>query len=68
MSDCYVGRKSCGCPVAAVVDNPEHKHDTARAIADWIRSGLTIERQSIEWVRANLHTCKCGAATEGDGK
>ncbi len=40
----YVAMKPCGCVVAAAVDNPEHKKDTAKDIAKWVRDGLTIQR------------------------
>jgi hypothetical protein len=57
-SQCYVGIKSCGCAVAACVDRPELAKDTAKTIAKWIKDGLTIERKSVEWARANLFACK----------
>lgn len=53
----YVGRKKCGCCVAAVVIDGELKR-TAKEIAAWVRSGLTVEQRSVEWVRKNLHRCK----------
>jgi NADPH:quinone reductase-like Zn-dependent oxidoreductase len=53
----YVGIKNCGCMVAAMVDNPEHKKDTAKEIAKWIREGLTIERVTAEYVRENFKKC-----------
>lgn len=40
----YCAMKSCGCVVAAVTDNPDHKKETAKDIAKWIRAGLTIQR------------------------
>lgn len=59
MSDCYVGFKACGCAVAAAVDNPAHRKDTAKSIAAWVKDGLTVERRTVEWVRENLRPCKC---------
>ena len=55
----YVGVKKCGCAVAAVVDNPDHAKDVAKEVADFIKSGLTIERVPVEVVRARLSQCKC---------
>ena len=55
---CYVGIKSCGCAVAAIVDTPEDRKHTAKEVAKWMREGLVIERRSVEWARANLTPCK----------
>ncbi len=52
---CYIGRKSCGCVVAATVDEPQYREDVAKDIADWLRSGLTIERVTVEYARQNLN-------------
>jgi hypothetical protein len=54
---CYVGKRPCGCLVAAAVDKPEYTKDTAKSVAKWMRDGLTIERQTVEYVRANFATC-----------
>ena len=59
MSDCYIAIKPCGCAVAAVVIVPEHAKDVAKTVASWVRDGLRIETRSVEWVRANLHGCRC---------
>ena len=40
----YIGRKACGCIVAAVVDMQDHKKETAKAVRQFISDGLTIER------------------------
>lgn len=53
-ADCYIGVNAAGFAVTAAVDNPEHKAETAKSIAGWIRDGLTVERRSVEWVRKNL--------------
>lgn len=53
----YVGRKDCGCTVAAVVDCGTK--ETAKDVADFIRSGLKVERVLIDDVRATLRACKC---------
>ena len=55
----YIARKSCGCMVAAAVDEPDHREDTANEIAEWIRAGLTVERVTVDYVRANWRTCAC---------
>ncbi len=55
----YIGRKSCGCIVLAIVDVPEHKKDTAKELAKAIRDGLTIERVTVEFVRKNMFWCDC---------
>ena len=57
MSFSYIGRKHCGCLVAAMVDDPEHKKDIAKEIAKWIRDGLIIERVTTEYVRENFKYC-----------
>ena len=51
----YVGILPCGCCVAAVVDTGDKF--TAKEVAGFIRRGDTVERQTIEWVRQNLHRC-----------
>ena len=56
---CYIGIKECGCVVAACVDNPEHKKDTAKNISDWIKDGWTTERIPVEDTRNRLSSCKC---------
>lgn len=52
----YIGRKSCGCVVAARVDTGDK--DTANDVADFIKSGLSIERVTHE-VACNLLTFDC---------
>jgi len=56
-NSCYVGIKDCGCAVAAMVINSEHKKENAKEIAKWIREGLTIERKSVQWVNENFKRC-----------
>lgn len=59
---CYVGIKDCGCTVAAVVDDAKtkkEKKELASDVAGFVRSGLTIERKTVEWVRENLSGCRC---------
>lgn len=55
----YVGIKSCGCVVAATVDNPAHQKEVAKDVATFIKEGLTIERKTCAWVRENFEGCKC---------
>jgi hypothetical protein len=57
---CYIGRKSCGCVVAAVVDNPDRKKDVARSVAGFIKEGLTIEHVTCDYFRKNFKECECG--------
>lgn len=54
---CYIGRTRCGCIVAASVDTTEHTHDVASDVAEFIRSGLTVERMTVEQVRASKFGC-----------
>ena len=60
----YVGIKKCGCCVAATVDVPEHKKETAKFLSILIKDGLIIERKPVEWVRQNLKSCKCKTKIE----
>jgi len=57
----YVGIKPCGCCVAAVVDTGDKF--TGKAVSEFIRSGLKIERQPMEWVRQHLYKCTHKEAT-----
>lgn len=56
----YIAKKSCGCIVAATVDDPEHKEDVAKNVSDWIKDGLSIERVTCETVRQSKLGCHCG--------
>ena len=56
MTNCYVGIKSCGCVVAAVVDRGD-SNDTATAVAQFIRGGLRVESWPVERARAELSRC-----------
>lgn len=58
----YIGRKSCGCIVAATVDDPIFKKDTAKFVAKLLRDGLFVERVSCQFVRDNMKMCNCGLA------
>jgi hypothetical protein len=56
---CYIGRCKCGAIVAACVDTPDRKKETAKDVAEFISDGLTVERMSVEDVRAGDWKCKC---------
>lgn len=54
----YIGRvPGCGCLVAACVDQPDDPKGTARWVADFIKSGLEVERVDTEVVRCQLQRC-----------
>jgi len=40
----YIARRSCGCIVNAIIDNPDTVRETALEVAAWERRGLTTER------------------------
>lgn len=40
----YLGINRDGFAVAAVVDDPKFRNDTARTVGQWIRDGLAVER------------------------
>ena len=49
----YIAKKPCGCIAMAVVDNPEHRRDTAKEVASCIKEGYIIERVTTDYVREN---------------
>lgn len=52
---CYVGRQpGCRCLGVVVVDSQEHAKDTAKTVADMVKSGLIIERMTVE----DFRNCK----------
>jgi len=55
----YAGFTSCGCMVAAVVDDGQEGH-CAGDVAEFIRDGLRVERVTIERARAELKRCTHG--------
>lgn len=61
---CYVGRKPCGCTVAACMDMPKHKKDVAKFLADCVKDGLTIERVTLDDARCTLKRCECKQGVE----
>lgn len=56
---CYIGRSSCGCARAVVVDNPQHAKQVAKDVASFIKDGLTIERVTCEYVRTTPGLFRC---------
>jgi uncharacterized protein YlaI len=53
----YAGRLPCGCIIAAHVDSQDN--NTANAVAEMIRDGLTIERMKHEDVHFTMcETCQ----------
>lgn len=56
----YIGKcKGCKNIVGAVVDLPDHKKDTAKAVAEFINDGLEIEQVSVDYVRENFSYREC---------
>lgn len=53
----YIGRKPCGCVVAAAVDNPEYVQRTAHTVAQFVKDGLAVERVTTEVARELLRIC-----------
>ena len=57
MSDetmCYAARFPGTVGYGAIVVDDEHKKDTAKSVASWMRKGATIERVTIEQARAGI--------------
>ena len=55
----YIGKRECGACIALAVDMPNHKKETAKEVAKWIRSGLSVERVTVKEARKSLFG-KCG--------
>lgn len=53
----YIGIDQCGCTIAAVVDMPEHRRDTAKAVYQWLLEGLAMTRVTLDDVRMLFQTC-----------
>lgn len=53
----YVGRAACGCVVAVTVDDPIFTRQTAKEVGKWIRSGLNVERMTVEAARPLITRC-----------
>ena len=54
----YIGRKKCGCMAAAIVDDGTNIKEVGKAVAEFITSGLKVDRTTVGYVRANWNTCK----------
>jgi hypothetical protein len=48
----YIALGKCGCPRGCVVDDPQYPSDTADAVAEFIRSGFTVDRLPFEDFKA----------------
>jgi hypothetical protein len=55
----YIGRKDCGCVVAACIDDKEHPEYTAEDLKEFAIAGYAIERVTCEQARQMLTGCKC---------
>ena len=66
MSDtmCYIGVKPCGCVPAIAVDGPECRDGLGQDIAEWIDSGLTIERVLLTEGQKRFGRCRCGESID----
>lgn len=51
---CYVGKRPCGCVVAAVVDDGDDPKDVAKFIADLVKRGMTVDRSTVDEARKLL--------------
>jgi len=60
----YIARRDCGCIVAATVDTPDHKRETAKDVASWVREGLDVSRVACQYVRDNMRSCPHKVAAE----
>ena len=56
----YIGKcKKCKNIMACVVDIPGMEKETAKDVAEFIKDGLEIGRETVEFVRANFNPCEC---------
>ena len=62
MSAFYIARMECGCIVASVVDDGKHLDELGRTLAEYVRSGLTLERIT-DW---NAHKDAFGKCSHGN--
>lgn len=58
-SPAYVGKKPCGCIVAAIVDSPSDRERVAAALRGWVQAGLTVEHTTAADVRRNFVAEPC---------
>ena len=54
---CYIAKERCGCITGAAVDEPQYAKQTAKDVAEWIADGRTIERVSLDIVKASFAQC-----------
>lgn len=50
----YIAKLPCGCVCASAVDSEEARAFIASDVAEWIRSGLSVERITREQWKANV--------------
>jgi len=56
---CYIAIKpDCGCATGIVVDDGLYPKDVARCVGDFIKSGRTIERVTLEDGKARVGRCQ----------
>lgn len=62
---CYIGRLqaaeehyAAGTVVAAICDSPNFAKQCAKVVAEWVRTGLTVEHVPLEWARQFLFTAE----------
>jgi hypothetical protein len=57
----YIGKwPDCGCISAVCVDDPKHAKDTAKFVADIIKSGRIVEHLEYDkWEECRHHFRKC---------
>lgn len=56
----YIGKKTCGCAVAVIVDNVLWKDSVASDVSQMILDGYTVERVTVQESRRLVGPCKCG--------
>jgi hypothetical protein len=54
---CYIGLTKCNCLVAISCDMPGHEKGTAEDVADMIKSGLRVERATVDYAKNNFGRC-----------
>lgn len=54
----YIGREAdCGCVTCVTIDNPDHKREVAKDVAQWVRWGMTVERVAADEARQMFTSC-----------
>lgn len=63
----YVGKRPCGCIRMAAVEAFGEKEAVSAFVAKIIKSGLTLERVTVEAVRTGFTSCDaCREPKQGD--